>query len=217
MPGFGESESMPAGTPPTAAAMGAVISDFLAGIGIERPHVAGNSLGGWVALEMAKAGNAASACLISPAGMWQHPLGPRQVNTRGVAKLAKPLLLAAARRDATRAKMLATVIARPENVPKEDGLQVIRDWIAAPGYDASNAEMRRHVFEDPEAVTVPVTIAWGELDRLVRPPSSDRRPPGSPFIVLPGCGHTPNWDAPELITEVLLEASDPAAAATKAA
>jgi pimeloyl-ACP methyl ester carboxylesterase len=217
MPGFGDSEPMPAGTPPTAAAIGAVISDFLAGIGIERPHVAGNSLGGWVALEMAKAGKAASACLISPAGLWQHALGPRQVNTRGFAKLTKPLLLAAARRDSTRAKMLGTVVARPQNVPEADGLQMIRDWIEAPGYDASNAEMRRHVFEDPEKVEVPVTIAWGELDRLVRPPRSERRPPGSCFVVLPGCGHTPNWDDPELITRVLLEASDPAAAEAHAA
>jgi pimeloyl-ACP methyl ester carboxylesterase len=217
MPGFGDSPLLPAGMPPTAVAMGAAISEFLAGLGIDQPHVAGNSLGGWVALEMAKAGGAASACLISPAGLWQSPLGPRSVNTRGVAKVLKPAILAAARRDSTRAKMLGTVVARPENVPQEDGIQMIRDWIEAPGYDASNAEMRRHVFEDPEKVSVPVTIAWGELDRLVRPPKSARRPPGTNFIVLPGCGHTPNWDDPELIAEVLLQASDPSAAQRQSA
>ena len=210
MPGFGDSPPLPDGTPPTAAAMGAAIASCLSELGIEQPHVAGNSLGGWVALEMAKAGAAASACLISPAGLWQNPLGARSVNTRGVARALKPVILAAARRDSTRARLLGTVIARPENVPEEDGLQVIRDWIEAPGYDASNAEMRRHVFEDPASVDVPVTIAWGELDRLVRPPSRNRRPPGSRFVVLPGCGHTPNWDDPELISQVLLEASDPA-------
>ncbi len=47
-------------------------------IGVERPHVAGNSLGGWVALEMAKADAAASLCLISPAGLWRRPLGARE-------------------------------------------------------------------------------------------------------------------------------------------
>ncbi len=210
MPGFGASPVLEGGTPPTAAAMGIAISDFLAGLGIERPHVAGNSLGGWVALEMAKAGTAASACLISPAGLWQTALGPRSVNTRGVARVGKPIVMAAARHDATRARMLATVVGRPENVPREDGLRLISDWIDAPGYDASNDEMRRHVFADPESVEVPVTIAWGELDRLVRPPSRTRRPPGSRFVVLEGCGHTPNWDEPELITRLLLESSDPA-------
>lgn len=207
MPGFGESAPLGEEVPPTAAAMGEEIAGFLGGLGIERPHVAGNSLGGWVALEMAKAGNAASACLLSPAGLWQNPLGPRSVNTRGLAKGMKPLVLAAARHEPTRTKMLRTVVGRPENVPAEAGIQMISNWIDAPGYEASNAEMRRHVFEDPDKVRVPVTIAWGELDRLVAPPRPNRRPPGSRFVLLPGCGHTPNWDDPDLVTGVLLDAS----------
>jgi pimeloyl-ACP methyl ester carboxylesterase len=129
------------------------------------------------------------------------------VNTRGIGRALKPVILAAARHDETRARMLGTVVARPQNIPQKDGIQMIRDWIEAPGYDASNAEMRRHVFEDPHTVDVPVTIAWGELDRLVRPPKTVRRPPGTNFIVLPDCGHTPNWDNPELIADVLLDAS----------
>lgn len=219
MPGFGRSRGLSDSRAPTAAALATEISEFLVGLGIERPHVAGNSLGGWVALEMAKAERAASACLISPAGLWQNPLGPRTVNTRGVAKLLKPLLLATTRREGIREGMLRTVVGRPENVPPEDARQMIADWIDAPGYEASNEEMRRHVFEDPERVTVPVTIAWGELDRLVAPPKSHRRPPGSRFVVLEGCGHTPNWDDPELIARLLLDASSrlPSAGAGRAA
>ncbi len=77
MPGFGGSPELESGTTPTAAAIGDEISRFCDSLGIERPHVAGNSLGGWVALEIAKAGKASSACLISPAGLWEKPLGPR--------------------------------------------------------------------------------------------------------------------------------------------
>ena len=51
-----------------------VLSDFVDDVqrvldtaGIDRPHVAGNSLGGWVALELARA-PAASVALLSPAG-----------------------------------------------------------------------------------------------------------------------------------------------------
>lgn len=216
MPGFGRSPRLPRGQAPTAAALAAAISEFLAGLGIERPHVAGNSLGGWVALEMAKADRAASACLISPAGLWQSPLGPRSINTRGIAKLLKPGIMALTHRQGVREGMLRTVVGRPENVPVEDARQMIRDWIEAPGYAASNEEMRRHVFEDPEQVNLPVTIAWGELDRLVAPPKPHRRPPCSNFIVLEGCGHTPNWDEPELITRVLLDASGDSAGGAKA-
>ncbi len=213
MPGFGDSEPARRAAAPTAAALGADDRRLpRAGSGSSaRTSPATRSAAGsrW---RWRRPGDAASACLISPAGLWQNPLGPRTVNTRGVAQGPEA---AAARRGPQRRPrgrgMLRTVVARPANVPAEDGLRMIRDWIEAPGYEASNAEMRRHVFEDPESVAVPVTIAWGELDRLVRPPSRTRRPPGSRFVVLEGCGHTPNWDDPELVTELLLESSDPQA------
>ena len=67
--------------------------------------------------------------------------------------------------------------------------------------------MRRYVCEDLDRVRVPTTIAWGELDRLVGPPRPERRPPDSRFVKLEGCGHTPNWDAPDLIADLLLETS----------
>ena len=43
---------------------------YLAEVGLDRPHVAGNSLGGAIALEMAVAGLASSATAISPAGFY---------------------------------------------------------------------------------------------------------------------------------------------------
>jgi pimeloyl-ACP methyl ester carboxylesterase len=67
--------------------------------------------------------------------------------------------------------------------------------------------MRSAAFERPDEVTVPVTLAWGELDRLLRPPRPERMPPQTRYLVLEGCGHTPTWDDPVLVTRVLLEAS----------
>ena len=43
---------------------------FLDEHGLARPHLAGNSLGGWVAIELARRGCAASVCAFSPAGFW---------------------------------------------------------------------------------------------------------------------------------------------------
>ena len=54
---------------------------------------------------------------------------------------------------------------------------------------------------------VPVTIAWGERDRLVGPPKPNRRPAGARFLVLPGVGHAPMWDDPPLVARTLLEGS----------
>ena len=205
MPGFGDSPVL--GETPTPWALAAAIGRMCGELGLERPHVAGNSLGGWVALEIAKRDEAASLCLISPAGLWRKPLGPRALNARRWAQRLRPLLGAATRNRRTREAMLRTAVGRPENVPLDAARSMIAAWIDAPGYDAANAEMRRYVCEDLDRVRVATTIAWGELDRLVGPPRPERRPPGSRFVKLEGCGHTPNWDAPELICELLLEAS----------
>jgi pimeloyl-ACP methyl ester carboxylesterase len=206
MPVFGESPVLD--ETPTPWALAAAISRLCREIGIERPHVAGNSLGGWVALELAKAEDAASVCLISPAGLWRTPLGPRKVDSRRWARRGRPLVAALTRNRRAREAMLRTSVGRPGNVPLDDARAMIDAWITAPGYDAANAEMRRYVCEDLERVTVPTTIAWGELDGLVGPPRPERRPPDSRFIELEGCGHTPNWDAPELIADLLLQASE---------
>jgi pimeloyl-ACP methyl ester carboxylesterase len=205
MPGFGDSPELE--ETPTPWALGAAITRMCTEIGVSRPHLAGNSLGGWVALEIAKAGEAASVCVISPAGLWRRPLGPRRVDSRRWARRLRPLIGLAVGNRAAREAMLRTAVGRPENVPPADARKLIDAWITAPGYDAANAEMRRYVCEDLDRVTVPTTIAWGELDRLVGPPRPERRPAHSRFIELEDCGHTPNWDAPERIGELLIETS----------
>src|SRR5436189_61544 len=55
MPGFGGSAPIDPATPSDLAR---AVAAHLAALGVERPHVAGNSLGGWVALELALTGEA---------------------------------------------------------------------------------------------------------------------------------------------------------------
>ena len=38
--------------------------------GLDRPHLAGNSMGGYMAIELARRGRAATVCALSPAGLW---------------------------------------------------------------------------------------------------------------------------------------------------
>jgi len=209
MPGFGRSPEL--AQTPTPWALGQAITRFCHELGVERPHVAGNSLGGWVALEIGKADAASSLCLISPAGLWRTPLGARNLDSRKWGKRLRPAIMGLTRIAPVREAMLRTSIGRPELVPAADGRAMIAAWIDAPGYAAANAEMRRYVAEDLDRIAVPTTILWGELDKLVGPPRPERRPPGTRYVQIPGLGHTPNWDDPDLISDLLLEASAPRA------
>jgi len=84
LPGFGDSRPGPAHIEPTPAALAAAVAQLLDDLGLTSPHLAGNSLGGWVALELAAIRPAASLTLLSPAGLW-HGDAPlyNRVSLRG--------------------------------------------------------------------------------------------------------------------------------------
>src|ERR1700722_7466455 len=76
LPGFGQSPPLQR-TTPTPRALADAVAALLGELGIERPHVVGNSLGGWVALELALAGGAGRITAIAAAGLWSAPLVPK--------------------------------------------------------------------------------------------------------------------------------------------
>jgi pimeloyl-ACP methyl ester carboxylesterase len=207
LPGFGAEPPLAAQVEPSAANLAAAVRERCLELGFERPHVAGNSLGGWVALEMGRAGWASSVTAISPAGLWRAPIGKRSVNTQLWARRLRPLVALALQNRDLRERMLSTFAAHPERIPAREGRALVRGWIDASGYAGANRAMRTHVFDPTGYPEIPVTLAWGELDRLVGPPRPERRPAGARYLTLPAVGHTPTWDDPELVARTLLEGS----------
>ncbi len=207
LPGFGRSPALPRYLVPSPRAIAAVVASFLARLGIDRAHLVGNSLGGWIALELAKAGRARSVTALSPAGLWAAPLLARGARAPGRAHRvvhglgpALPVLLRSRR---VRRLALGHVVADPDLVPYRPALRMVRSYARGGAYDATNTAMRQSFFEDPQQIAVPVTLAFGELDRLVRPA---RLPiPGARTVILPGCGHIPMWDDPVLVSRLILE------------
>lgn len=205
-PGFGETP-LAEGFVPSAVNVGRALIELCTDLGIERPHVAGNSLGGWTALEMAADDSVASACAISPAGLWAKALGARPYESRRLAKTIKPLALTVLSTGRGRRTFLRGIFGRPELLSGAEARRAFSDWIDAPGYMAANRSMRELTFDRAAAVEVPVTVAWGTLDRLVRPPRRERLPANARYLEKQGWGHTPTWDDPEGVAELLLEAS----------
>jgi pimeloyl-ACP methyl ester carboxylesterase len=210
LPGFGAAPSLPAGVEPTALALAEALRDQLGALGTPRPHVAGNSLGAWVGLELGRIGAARSVTCLSPAGLWRAPIGPSESRTREWARRLRPLVGLALWVPPLRRRALTTFSAHPDRIPAAAGRKLVVDWIDADGYEGANKAMREHVFETegyPPESEVPVTIAWAERDKLVGPPKTERRPAGARFLVMPDVGHTPMWDDPELVAGVLLDGS----------
>jgi pimeloyl-ACP methyl ester carboxylesterase len=206
LPGFGESPPLPGDADPgnLAAAVGGLLSEQL-GIEPGTAHFAGNSLGGWVALEAAVAGDAASVTAIAPAGLWRRPLPPKPEVARRLARLSRPLLPAILHSAAGRRALLLGSVARPENVPAADAVAFVRAYANAPGFSAVNRAMRAGTFDRLDELKVPVTLVWPELDRVVT--RAKRVPDHIHQVDLPGCGHVPMWDDPDAVARVLLEGS----------
>jgi len=202
LPGHGDAPPVEDGSPPGLAA---AIAARLAERGISRPHVAGNSLGGWVALELAAAGHAASVTAIAPAGLWAEPLVPKRSSVRAVARTLLPVLGPLLHVEPVRQLVLSANAAHPERIPPAAALRLVRAYATAPGFEAVNDAMRASRFTALASIRVPVTLAWPEHDRLVGRPR--RLPAGVRSVVLRGCGHLPTWDDPPQVARVLLDGS----------
>jgi pimeloyl-ACP methyl ester carboxylesterase len=206
MPGFGASPALMNGADPTPLALAAGVGIFLDSLGVADAHLVGNSLGAWVAIELARAGRARSVLGIAPAGFWSRPLGPRRgLEPRTLARLALPLLRVLSRSARGRRLALGGAVAHPERVPPDAAYRLVRDYARAPAFVRANQAMRSALVGELEELSVPVTLAWAEHDRLVRRP--DRSVPGARMVDLPDCGHIPTWDDPELVARLVLEAS----------
>lgn len=207
LPGFGRSAPLPA--EPTPAAIAAALATFLDGLGIARPHVAGNSLGGWVALELAGIRPVASLTLLSPAGLWRRtPLYCRVSLriTRWLARHAARPLSRLVQGWLGRALVLGQTHGRPGNATPDYARAAIRAMGTCPGFDATLRATSKRGYVAGRAFAAPVTVAFGSRDLLLprrRARRLDQLPPGTRVTSLPGCGHIPMTDDPRAVTVLI--------------
>ena len=206
LPGFGASAPLQNGALPTPQVLAGSVAAFLDELGLGRVHVAGNSLGGWVALELAKSGRALSVAGLCTAGFWKRPLGPRPgADMRRLGRALMPVVPTLLRSERGRRLVLRGSIAKPDRVPPAAAERLVRAYVTSPGFERANEAMRSAVFSGFEQIRAPVTLAWGEHDRLVARPRTTV--PGWRMVTLHGCGHIPTWDNPSQVARVLLLAS----------
>jgi pimeloyl-ACP methyl ester carboxylesterase len=204
LPGFGQSPAL-AGHAPDPRALAAAVAEHLASIGIDRPHVVGNSLGGWVALELGLSGQAASVTGIAPAGLWPEPLVARAAIAYRLARSLQPAAGWFAATRPGRALLLSGAVAYPRRVPPPAARHLVDAYGRASDFVAVNDAMRAGLFAGLERIRCPVTLVWPDHDRLIRRPVWVPDRIGN--VVLSGAGHIPMWDAPEALAEILVNAT----------
>jgi pimeloyl-ACP methyl ester carboxylesterase len=200
----------------TVDAMADALEQTLNDAGIRTAHLAGNSLGGWLALELACRGRARSVTALSPAGGWATPRDLRRVRRmfltadRFTPRLV-PHLDWAIRRPRARRLLLRQVMERGDRIPAPDAVELFDDYanctiveqlLATLHFDGGFRAQMAHV-------EVPIRIAWGDRDRTI-PFERYGRPllttvPRAERVVLAGVGHVPMYDDPALVADTILE------------
>lgn len=191
-----------------------VLCDQLDEAGIESAHLVGNSLGGWVALEMARRGRARSVVGFSPAGTWRARrdlLRLLFLFRAGHLAVGSPRLSWMATNPRIRRLALGRMLARPDRVPEEELIGLIKDFEDCALFTAllGGGGNRLEPLAEFDVALCPVKIAWAEKDRVIpygrygRPMQETVR--GAEFTMLPGVGHVPMYDDPRLIARTILE------------
>jgi pimeloyl-ACP methyl ester carboxylesterase len=210
-PGFGRSAPLPSGMEPTITSYADAFEWFLAELGLTRPHVAGNSMGGAIALELARRRAVASVTALSPAGFWTAAERRFcQISLTALAstpKPARPAVERAARTRAGRVLLFSQTFGYPTRLPAEEAVATLRDAWASPALAATLRSFDSYRFERPEELRqTPVTIAWGERDRLLpyrlQAPRARAMMPWATHLRL-GAGHVPYYDDPAAVAAAI--------------
>jgi pimeloyl-ACP methyl ester carboxylesterase len=212
----GHAGAAPLGDGFSAAAVTDAVERELDAIGWERADLVGNSLGGFVALELAARHRAQTVVALAPAGGWSGQdrsvadLLTLQQDVHRLARQVAPhaeLVLASpeGRRRATR-----LITTNYEHIPAELLVHQLRGVAACDAAEAMIEHARRMEWTlDAQRIDCPVRVIWGTDDRLLPWPQAAHRfrhdwLPHADWVVLDGVGHCPQLDLPLETAQLIL-------------
>lgn len=205
LPGHAGGAELP--DPLDGEALLSLVVDVLDDAGLERAHLVGNSLGGYLALRLAALGRAESVVAFAPAGGWAEDdrswvdvVENQRDLQEGLAPLA-PLADAIAATADGRRQMTELVVENFEHIPAELLAHQLRGAARCAATPMVDLALREGWSLDAERIECPVRIVWGACDRVLPWPAAASRYrtewlPHADWIVLDGVGHAPQLDVP---------------------
>ncbi|MEU1592116.1 alpha/beta fold hydrolase [Streptomyces sp. NPDC005708] len=214
LPGFGASPALPDGLAYGLSSVVPALGSLCEALEIDRPHVAGNSLGGLLALELGREKRVRSVTALSPAGFWteaerRYAFAVLAAMRQAARSMPPPLVERLSRSAAGRTVLTSTIYARPARRSPEAVVAETLALARAEGFaDTLRAGISVQFTDDVPGL--PVTVAWGTKDRLLVRRQGIRAKqiiPKARLVRLPGCGHVPMNDDPALVARVILDGS----------
>lgn len=204
LPGHGNTPLIK-GAPMDPHSLGLAVLNEMSELGIERFNLVGNSLGGWIALEMASTSPDRVMAVIglAPAGLWLNPYNVRYPATalaRFLARSTSKLAPTAMHFEAARRLGFADVSPRWNEFSYELCLDAVNAMARADGYYPAWDGMLMKRFDGKIPEDIPVTIIFGDTDRTLPATTCQERsiaPAHAKWIVFPNTGHAPMWDSPQ--------------------
>jgi pimeloyl-ACP methyl ester carboxylesterase len=216
IPGHHGAGPLPADYVPSIARVVDELERNLDALGIERAHLVGNSLGGWLAAELARRGRALSVVALAPGGGWE--LGSREHRrllrrfqlTRKLLKLGGPIATQLTRWSLGRACLLRDAVACPARLSAcHARLMIERVWRCEVYDHAVRAMSSQPTVEPFAALPCPVRLVWGKQDRLLPMRGYSERwrrvLPGADWVVLDNVGHIQMYDDPAAVARAILD------------
>jgi len=201
--------------PPGPSGIGPLADDMekrLDAAGIKQAHLVGNSLGGWLALELAARGRADTVVAFAPAGCWTRPRDLRRIGR--LLKLARraglsPRMQRMLTKPSRRKLAFRQAMNRADLIGTEELAGLLEDLAACTLLDGLLAHLRISGPTTTLRVDCPIRVAWPVKDRTI-PFGRYGRPwltvlPGAELVQLTGVGHVPMYDDPALVVRTVLE------------
>ncbi len=183
--------------------------------GLKRPHIAGNSMGGFIAIELARRGRAATVCGFSPPGFWsagdglQAKVANNFKRKVAISRLTRPIAPLTLKSATLRRLAMRYVACHGDRLTASQALELTDDSLNCSVIDDLSAAEWETAPLDP--LPCPITIAWSEKDAMlplaVYSNNVRERLPQATFEILPGVGHLSMVDDPGLVARTILAAT----------
>jgi pimeloyl-ACP methyl ester carboxylesterase len=211
LPGFGHSPSLPDSEVSNPERLAEAVEEAMDDAGFETAHISGNSLGGWIALVLARRGRARTCVPISPAGL----VHARETDwARGILNGMRwfasnaPAPASLLRNPLGRTLFAGPTLGRPWRADPDEMIEEFELFANAPGFDRTlDATVELQVAGLPD-ISCPVLILWGTRDLILLPRQGrrfERLIPNCELRYLKGLGHVPMSDDPELLAAAITE------------